>query len=202
MQRVVFYPVYFPLRMRPATGLLYATVVVFLVTWALHSYQWFWLRGSLSLSVPDVLFWTLFGLLVVINTLYEAKHGREREMAKRARTWGETASLALRTAGTFCVICVLWSLWISTSVSEWLSLWSVPGITWKDITILGPALIGAIIVAGWAGATSRTENQRGPTALGAGSAQPAFFPSAALTGSLILLLFLVSQPIVYSQLGG
>jgi hypothetical protein len=73
----------------------------------LHSYQWFWLRGSPSVSAPDVLFWTLFGLLVVINTLNEAKHGREREMAKRARTWGEIVSLALRTAGTFCVICVL-----------------------------------------------------------------------------------------------
>jgi D-alanyl-lipoteichoic acid acyltransferase DltB (MBOAT superfamily) len=202
MQRVVFYPVYFPLRMRtPTTALLCATLVVFFVTWALHSYQWFWLRGSFSFSAPDVLFWTLFGLLVVINTLYEAKHGRKREMAKRTQTWGEIVSLALRTVGTFCVICVLWSLWISTSVSEWLSLWSVPGITWKDITILAPALIGAIIVAGWAGATSRTENQRGPTALGAGPAQPSFFPSAALTGSLILLLFLVSQPIVYSQLG-
>ena len=192
MQRVVFYPVYFPLRMRPATGLLYATVVVFLVTWALHSYQWFWLRGSLSLSVPDVLFWTLFGLLVVINTLYEAKHKKKREIAKRARTWGEIASLALRIAGTFCVICVLWSLWISTSVSEWLALWSVPGITWKDITLLTPALIGAVVVLMWVGATSRTENPSGPTA---------FFPSAAMTGSLILLLFLVSQPIVYSRAG-
>jgi hypothetical protein len=39
------------------------------------------------------------------------------------------------------------------------------------------------------------ENPSGPTA------QPSFFPSAALTGSLILLLFLVSQPIVYSQAG-
>jgi hypothetical protein len=148
-----------------------------------------------------VLFWTLFGLLVVINTFYDAKHGRKREMAKRARTWGEIASLALRTAGTFCVICVLWSLWISTSVSEWLALWSIPGITWKDITILAPALIGAVGVVVWAGATSRTENQRGPTALGAGPAQPSFFPSAALTGSFILLLFLLSQPIVYSQAG-
>jgi D-alanyl-lipoteichoic acid acyltransferase DltB (MBOAT superfamily) len=202
MQRVVFYPVYFPLRMRaPTTALLCATLVVFFVTWALHSYQWFWLRGSFSFSAPDVLFWSLFGLLVIINTLYEAKHGRKREMAKRAQTWGEIVSLALRTVGTFCVICVLWSLWISTSVSEWLSLWSVPGITWKDITILGPALIGALIVAGWAGATSRTEKQSGPTALGAGSAQPSFFPSAALTGSLILLLFLVAQPTVYSHFG-
>ena len=62
-------------------------------------------------------------------------------------------------------------------------------------------MIGALIVAGWAGATSRTEKQSGPTALGAGSAQPSFFPSAALTGSLILLLFLVAQPTVYSHFG-
>src|SRR5207247_2663518 len=75
------------------------------------------------------------------------------------------------------------------------AIWSVPGITWKDITILTPALIGAVVVLVWAGATSGAENLNVPTA------QPSFYPSAALTGSLILLLFLVSQPIVYSQAG-
>jgi D-alanyl-lipoteichoic acid acyltransferase DltB (MBOAT superfamily) len=203
MQRVVFYPVYFPLRSRaPTAGLACATFVVFLSTWALHSYQWFWLRGSFSVSAPDILFWTLFGLLVVINTLYEAKHGRKREIGKHAQTWGDIASLGLRIAGTFCAICLLWSLWVSTSVSEWLSLWSVPGITWKDVSVLGPALIGAAVLALWAGATSRAERASSPGMPVRGGVQPSFFSSAALTASFILALFLVVQPIIYSQFGG
>src|SRR5438552_16092167 len=105
-----------------------------------------------------VLYRTSFVLLVFNNTLYDTKHKKKREIAKRARTWGEIASLALRIAGTFCVICVLWSLWISTSVSEWLALWSVPGITWKDITLLTSALIGAVVVLLSVGANSRTDN--------------------------------------------
>jgi D-alanyl-lipoteichoic acid acyltransferase DltB (MBOAT superfamily) len=203
MQRVVFYPVYFPLRSRaPRAGLAFATFIVFLSTWALHSYQWFWLRGSFSVSAPDILFWTLFGLLVVINTIYEAKHGRKRETGQGAKTWRNSVSLALRIVGTFCVICVLWSLWVSTSVSEWLSLWSVPGISWKDVSILTPALIGAAAVAMWAGAAWRADRVSSSAVDGRNLAQPPFFNAAASTASLIVVLFLVSQPIVSSRLGG
>jgi D-alanyl-lipoteichoic acid acyltransferase DltB (MBOAT superfamily) len=202
MQRMVFYPIYFPLRNRaPTAGLACATLMVFLATWGLHSYQWFWLRGSLSISAPDFAFWALFGLIVVINTLYEAKEGSKRATIKRARTWRETGWLALRIVGTFCVICVLWSLWISTSISEWLSLWSVPGITWKDVTILVPTLIGGMVVVVWAAAASRMEKLSGPPAIGTRPAQPSFFPSAALTGSLIIALFLLSQPIIHNHVG-
>src|SRR5438552_15358393 len=109
-----------------------------------------------------VLYRTSFVLLVFNNTLYDTKHKKKRETAKRARSWGEIASHVLRIAGTFCVICVLWSLWISTSVSEWLALWSVPGIRWKDITIFVPALIVAFVVLAWSGASLWTENLSGP----------------------------------------
>src|SRR5207244_6474412 len=52
IQRVVFYPVYFRLRHWPATAsLLFATVVVFLITWAFILYQWFCLCCSCVLSV-------------------------------------------------------------------------------------------------------------------------------------------------------
>jgi hypothetical protein len=32
-------------------------LIVFVVTWLLHSYQWFWLRGGFPLTPQDVLFW-------------------------------------------------------------------------------------------------------------------------------------------------
>ena len=49
--------------------------MVFAGTWVLHSYQWFWLRGSFPVTGPDLAFWALLGLFVVLNSLKEAKAG-------------------------------------------------------------------------------------------------------------------------------
>ncbi len=52
------------------------------MTWFLHAYQWFWLRGTVLFVWQDILFWTILGVLVVVNSLWEAKHGRERKLGK------------------------------------------------------------------------------------------------------------------------
>ena len=38
---------------------------VFVLTWFLHSYQWFWLRGGFPMTPQDVFFWGILGALVV-----------------------------------------------------------------------------------------------------------------------------------------
>ena len=53
----------------------------------LHAYQWFWLRGTVLFVWQDILFWTIPGVLVVINSLYEVKHGESERSAKSLRTW-------------------------------------------------------------------------------------------------------------------
>ena len=53
------------------------------MTWFLHSYQWFWLRGSVLFEWQDILFWTVLGVLVVINSLWEANGGREDPSVSR-----------------------------------------------------------------------------------------------------------------------
>ena len=49
-----------PARERPRRWSL-ATLFVFLMTWFLHAYQWFWLRGTLLLVWQDMLFWAILG---------------------------------------------------------------------------------------------------------------------------------------------
>src|SRR5439155_18906980 len=120
MMKLVYYPSYFRLRSRGGnTALVGATVTVFLATWILHSYQWFWLRGGFPLTAQDALFWGLLGGLVVFGSLRETKGQRKRRLG-RGRAW--SLSLALRTVGTFTAICVLWSLWSADSVMGWLTM--------------------------------------------------------------------------------
>ncbi len=122
MVRVVFNPVVFRLKRRPrSVALVAATAAVFLVTWVLHAYQAFWLRGTWSFSAPDALFWGILGVLVLINVQLDARRGtrRPRECSRRPVRW---IVESLRIAGTFTTIVLLWSLWSSPSVAAWLDL--------------------------------------------------------------------------------
>jgi D-alanyl-lipoteichoic acid acyltransferase DltB (MBOAT superfamily) len=200
MQRVLFYPLYFRLSKWPPTaGLLTSVLIVFVVTWALHGYQWFWLRGSFSVSGPDLLFWSLFGGLVAVNTVVESKAAGKRADVSQGLKFRAIAVHSLKILGVFSVVCFLWSIWIAASIPEWLSLWSLPGVTLRDIEILTPTLLGAVAVAVWASIAARREAPGGAATRRAPSAPQPFFPLAAPTAALILLLFCLSQPAIYKR---
>lgn len=116
MVKIVYFPVYFRLR---KTGDLRAqvtaTAAVFLVTWILHAYQSFWLIGQWTFRWTDTIFWTILGLLVVANVLYDARH--RRRIA--AQGWQPAATRVAQTVGTFLLMSTLWSFWASPSISSW-----------------------------------------------------------------------------------
>ncbi len=127
MVRLFFNPVVFRLKRWPQpAALAVATLVVFVATWLLHAYQSFWLRGSWGFTVPDALFWGILGLLVLVNVQLDARRSRVRQSARESsspKTWLSPFSFLVRAgkvAGTFTIVAVLWSLWSSPSLSEWL----------------------------------------------------------------------------------
>jgi alginate O-acetyltransferase complex protein AlgI len=120
MVKMVYFPVYFRMRRRnEVRAQVMATVLVFVTTWFLHAYQWFWLRGEFLMTWPDTLFWGILGALVTINLLME-----RRRPARTAGVWRKRLE-PVRTFGTFALIVTLWSLWNAPSVPEWLDL-----VTW------------------------------------------------------------------------
>lgn len=149
MQKVFYYPAVFKLRKLGTTkALVIATLYVFFMTWFLHAWQWFWLRGTMLLVAQDMLFWGILGVLVVANSLYEMKHGRARSLGAPVRTWRTTATLVFKTYATFWFICVLWSFWTTESLSAWASLWSALGGQYTIGMLLYPSLVLAVIVVG------------------------------------------------------
>jgi D-alanyl-lipoteichoic acid acyltransferase DltB (MBOAT superfamily) len=121
MVKVVYFPVYFRLRRGGETrAQIVATIIVFVTTWFLHAYQWFWLRGEFLMTWPDTLFWGILGALVTLNLLVE----RTRPRPKAQPAWRKRLE-PVQVAGTFCLIVTLWSLWNSPSLPEWVDL-----ITW------------------------------------------------------------------------
>jgi len=141
MMKVLYYPLYFNLRKFGNTNaIVLSTIVVFFATWSLHAYQWFWLRGTVLLEWHDGLFWAILGTLVIINSLYEIKHGRDRSLGKHKRNVYELTATAMSTAGTFLTMCILWGMWSSDSLSQWVSLWGTTGNGWIGVFTMVPAL--------------------------------------------------------------
>ncbi len=121
---IFYYPVYFRLKARGAVlALAAATMWSFFMTWALHQYQTWWVKGALALTVPDALFWFILALLVLVNALWEMKHGRQRRLGAATYSPRGAIGLMLRTAGTFVCVSVLWSLWSAPTLTVWLAMW-------------------------------------------------------------------------------
>lgn len=119
--KLFYLPVFFRLRrsgeLRAAA---IATVVAFLATWVLHSWQWYWLLGSPLLTWPDTLFWAILGGMMVFATVQETRRrGRPPERSPLGH--------AFAVARTFSLIVVLWSLWQSSSLEAWWQLVSLRG---------------------------------------------------------------------------
>jgi D-alanyl-lipoteichoic acid acyltransferase DltB (MBOAT superfamily) len=123
MVKMVYFPVYFRLRRSgDRRAQIVATTMVFLATWFLHSYQWFWLRGAWLFAWTDILFWAVLGGLVVVNVLLE------RRRRTPAPGWQGRVQAGLQTAGTFCFIVIIWSFWNAPTVGDWWEL-----VTWRQI---------------------------------------------------------------------
>lgn len=144
MMKAIFYPTYFKVKQRgPKGALVISTVAVFVVTWLLHSYQWFWLRGGFPITPQDTLFWGVLGGLVVAGGLRELKAGKA---PKRAPGWN--FKYGMDAALTFSAFCLLWSLWSTEGVGLW--IWTLGAIGTIDARGLAIAIaaFGTVLLLG------------------------------------------------------
>jgi hypothetical protein len=144
MMKIFYYPLFFRLRHHgDIPAIIVATVIVFVLTWMLHSYQWFWLRGDFPIIWQDGVFWMGLALLVVVSAVREFKRGRDRTLGSAAESWRNKIVRGLRTIALFFVICILWSIWTSESLGQWLAMWS---FLWRGIPSGGSLFPGLFIV--------------------------------------------------------
>jgi D-alanyl-lipoteichoic acid acyltransferase DltB (MBOAT superfamily) len=149
MLKVFYYPAYFRLRrLGDMKALIIATAFTFVATWFLHLVQWFWIRGSVLIEGNDIIFWATFGLLVMINSVYETRRPPARTL-QRTRTLSEATGTVLRTVGTFTVICVLWSFWTAESASDWALMMRAALVLppWSGTHLFALAAAAAVVCA-------------------------------------------------------
>lgn len=152
MVKLFYYPMFFRLRrLGPTTALVISTSVVFVSTWLLHSYQWFWLLGSFPITWQDGVFWGVLGVLVILTSLREVRPTQQRRVPLRSPA-AQFMWQAARTVGTFAVICVLWSIWTTESLGQWWAMWHLESIgaadlRWPPVLLVGVVAIGVAVNA-------------------------------------------------------
>ena len=177
-------------------AMIASTLITFVITWALHSYQWFWIRGSFPIHPQDVLFWSILAVLVTANSLYEEKYGRKRNKLSKnhAMLPSEALTRSLKVTTVFVVICVLWSFWTSSSVEQWLAVMSVAAdgsaLEWLSFIALWVLAIAiGVAVQLYGDRSSRTKADR-----------PFSLPRrAAWVGGAAVFLLAISNPMLSSH---
>jgi D-alanyl-lipoteichoic acid acyltransferase DltB (MBOAT superfamily) len=126
MLKVFYYPIYFQLRrMGETQAIILSTLLVFIATWLLHSYQWFWLRGTFPIIWQDGVYWMTLSLFVAANSLYEMKYGKKKLLGGISSPIVHGLLHGVRVLATMSFVLILWSLWMANSFSAWLALWQV-----------------------------------------------------------------------------
>jgi len=127
MLKLFYFPAFFRLRSLGQTrAIVLGTFFVFFATWVLHSWQYFWLRGEPLLKWNDAFFWTVLAGLVAVNAVHDNSRPMRRRLGATTVPWRESLLRGAKTLGVFATIALLWSLWISESVTGWLALFALP----------------------------------------------------------------------------
>lgn len=124
---VFFNPIYFKIRtIFKKQALALTTIIVFILSWAIHNYQWFWVKGYFPIKLNDFIFWISLGVLIALQTNFEI-HKKVHKQPNNA------IRVSFNIVLTFMSMAVLWSLWTAKDLNNWLNLFN---ITYSYIDIM------------------------------------------------------------------
>jgi hypothetical protein len=167
VMKLFFYPTHFALRrVGPLRAMSVATLATFLATWLLHSWQWFWIRGTPLFNWKDFSFWAILAVLVLVTAIYETTRGRKRTLTPSRVTLRQRFILGLEAGAVFCLMCILWAFWTCQSWAEFQTLIDAASKpTLRDIAIV-LVFFAIVCVCGmlWGRSSRETSEGRSPTA--------------------------------------
>jgi len=189
VMKLFFYPTHFKLRkMGTLWAMSVATLVTFLATWLLHSWQWFWIRGTFLFNWKDFSFWMILGVLVLITAIYEMTRTRKRTLTPSRVTLRRRLILGLQAGGVFSLMCILWTYWSCQTWAEFATLIDAASRpTFREVIIVFGILLLICVCGMLWGWSSRETSEGRNTAATSGPVH--FWPSAVTVtvGSICLL---------------
>ncbi len=145
MMKIFYFPIFFKFKKRNDVAIFITVIIVFIINWLLHQYQWLWIRGNMPLRWIDFIFWILLGVLVAFNSIYQKRNKKKKQSGFSAKA---AFAQSFKVIGMFAFMSVLWSFWTSPSVEIWMDLisnGSYPAmyeVVQLVIGVLGLAVLG------------------------------------------------------------
>lgn len=123
MMKIFYYRVYIKIKsLGTIQALLITSLCVFLLTWFFHSYQWFWFQGTFLFSLNNTLFWLVLGIAVSTNAVIQYKKPLKKSRKNSNWNYSSALKLSVGTVLMFLSMSILWSLWSSPTMNDWLFL--------------------------------------------------------------------------------
>jgi len=190
VMKLFFYPTHFKLRkMGTVWAMSVATLVTFVATWLLHSWQWFWIRGDPLLNWKDFSFWMILAVLVLVTAIYETTRGGKGVLSPSRVTVRARLMHGFQAAGVFCGMCVLWTFWTCQSWAEFETVMDAASRpSWRDVAII-LAVLATVCVCGMLWGQSSRETSEGRSTRATRAPFHPWLSAAGITvGALSLLL--------------
>jgi alginate O-acetyltransferase complex protein AlgI len=147
MTRVFFLPVFFAVRRWGTTlAIVVAALWVFLATWLLHAYAWFWITGELPLRRRDAVLWLVAGVLVAWNLWRDLRRAASTPVRRSRETtlWAATG-LSLRVLGVFLLVSFFWACW---NAPGFLPLVKAQATELPTFSSVGPLAVLLLVLVG------------------------------------------------------
>ena len=198
MMKMFYYPVFTRVKhLGTLQAMSIATVVVFFGTWILHAYQWFWLRGTFLVTTVDSLFWALLGAMVVVNSIYQAKHPKKSKLGKPQWSWSNAAIHSAKVVGFFTFMTALWAMWSGSSLTEY---WSLLRVAAGGTAVEFAGLFGVVALALVVGVVYQYV-QHHNWSLFRGQSKPVYLRTPAVTCAGAILLTALAYPDLEQNFG-
>ena len=147
--KIFFYPIMFVYKKRIKKNLMAISMItVFFITFILHSYQLFWITGTFNLRFVDLYFWMIIGILITLNSIIIEKNALKHKPSNTKSALLIYFINTLKIYGIILFMSLMWSLWGSKTLTEWLYLMSFSSVVTYEETIKLFIIFLLLIVVG------------------------------------------------------
>ena len=145
--KIFFYPTMFRYKKILKKNLLAFTMMtVFFITWIMHSYQLFWITGVVSVRSIDVIFWMVIGACITTNSVIVEKYTLAEDRVEKPQSeFKKYFMKIIRMMGMFLFMSIMWSLWNTRTLEDWLFIVSKgKQVDSKQLLLIFSVVIGII----------------------------------------------------------
>ncbi len=122
--RVFYYPIISMFKKKNIPIVILATTfLMFLLSWVLHNWQWFWIKGNFHFIWNDLVFWTFLGFVISIHQFFRIR--KKSNPLADGSSYKSAIIHGTKIYSMLLLMSLLWCMWTTDSISEFIYILSL-----------------------------------------------------------------------------